>query len=166
MQLNYFDINKSLSELKKDRNKLAIKFHPDKYKGEDVAGKIAEINNEYDYVTNPKNRLKHSQQKKASPGIDPICYDQAQKIFHALTNLKSVDYDLLIRTVTQVTNWKDVSEAYYRSYGIHTLLHIQRAVPKQWNDRIIKIVVMANQVKTKTAEEVIKDLYNHISQFF
>lgn len=138
MRLLYFKLTDTPEELKEKRNQLAKKFHPDRNKNSNTNAIMQGINVEYDYV------LTHRQEppKKSTFIHDKeFLKQEAQHIFHALTNANGVDYNLLCQTFNNVTceQLKPLSVIYFRTYGFQLLNHIQEHVKDKKTKEAITI---------------------------
>lgn len=146
MQLKYFNLTDTAEVLKSKRHLLVKKHHPDKAPESQKVFKteiMKRINTEYDFVLKTSKgskslvELKYSKQKP----INKEAQQQAQNIFHALTNLSSVDYLLLLNTIMVINNWKEVTRLYYQMYGISIDLHLKKILPlKDWK-KILRIIL-------------------------
>jgi len=146
MKLYYFDIKDSPDVLKSKRNALIKKHHPDKAPEHQKAAKteiMKRINAEYEFLTkehkHPQVQEKFKQSK--SPLVNKEATEQAQNIFHAITNLDTINYLLLISTVTEIKNWKEVSDIYTRMYGVSTLKHLKKVIPSKELEKMLRIII-------------------------
>ncbi|HEY0029157.1 MAG TPA: hypothetical protein VGC65_00250 [Bacteroidia bacterium] len=188
-KLKFFDIRLSLPVLKKMRNDYALKHHPDKQKNEAAAkaasDMMALINDEYDYVINPKNRIPVISPSAGGPIFNKAkrgFYQhtgkstfgdysekekrQAQDLFHALSNGKGVDYDQFVNVANSITNWIAIIDIYSRVYG-NLYEHIKCYVKDPENIQYILTTLnqmIAYQAKTNL-ESNITSVFNIIKRF-
>lgn len=138
MRLNYFKIEMTAEELKKERNRLWKIHHPDKAKEADrpLKNKIMqEINAEYDYVL--KNGQKQPEndgyrkwtgshykpnESKGFKNRSTLQEIFVQNIFHALTKNSGVDIDLLLKTLSQINEREIdidiISDLFHKTYHV------------------------------------------------
>lgn len=186
MKLKYFNINHSLEDLKKKRKQYALRFHPDLYKSEGekttASKKMAEINAEYDYVTDPKNRVAKISPSAGGPifnpgGPKPKYSDQkvyterqkrqAQNLFHALTSGNGFDEELFVNTANAVRNWISVIEIYSKNYG-DLFEQIKISLKKEKHQKYVIDFINA-AIKDQAAENLssnLNNLFNIFSKIF
>ncbi|MGQ0829411.1 MAG: hypothetical protein ACT4ON_13565 [Bacteroidota bacterium] len=146
MQLHYFSIKDTPEILKSKRNALVKKHHPDKAPEHLKAAKteiMKHINSEYDFLLKEYKRPKVQDKSKHSQytSVNKKATEQAQNIFHALTQFSSINYLLLFTTVIEINDWEEVSKAYSRMYGISTLKHFKKTMPTSKVENLIKLIL-------------------------
>lgn len=186
MKLKYFNINHSLEDLKKKRKQYALRFHPDLYKSEGekttASKKMAEINAEYDYVVDPKNRVAKispssggpiftSGGKKSERTTKRAATEkeirQAQNLFHALSNGNGFDAELFVKTANAVKRWTIVLDVYSKNYGEFTE-HIAKYIKKE-HHRIYILDFVQGRIKEETIDNTeinLTDFFNILSKIF
>lgn len=170
MQQKYFNINDSLEALKARRREYAKKYFPDKYQTvaeQDKATAIMqEINSEYDFVTNPENRLKYQKAKPRVATKKPnwtanaaVEEKQAQNLFHALTNGGKVDMTLLIDTLNSISNHAGVIDIYQKKYNSDLVRDVYKYIKdEKYRDAI------ANHLKKIVISRVFKGFADFITK--
>lgn len=181
-QLKYFKINSSLEDLKKERNKYALQYHPDRQKSEALAkvasDKMALINDEYDYVTDPENRVSVISPSAGGPIFTPGTKTkftdqwkhhekelrQAQNFFHAFTNAKGVDMELLVNTANAIKNWTIIFLIYKSKYGSEFSEHLNLYVKNKTHLKVIKDFI--NESIKDNVSKNINNIFNVFSKIF
>lgn len=145
MHLNYFNDTDSIDDINREYKRLSKLYHPDINKDINENEKMKAINVERDYV------LQHRQEpakKESSIQDEEFLRRVAQNIFHALTNAKGVDYNLLVSTINKITyeEVKPITSIYFRTYGFDLVKHIQSLVKdKTTKDAIITFLNVAKE---------------------
>lgn len=177
MHLNYFKLEMTAEELKKERNRLWKLHHPDRAKEADKALKntiMQRINAEYDYVL--KNSQKEPEKIKYKTWSNGNVYTRTnenrfesskrilnnkivQNIFHALTNASGIDTDLLIFTLGKINNVDEIEELFFKNYGtsIHSLLN-EKAPPLAVTLILSKLVLHSTN-SIDSLEQIIRKIF-------
>lgn len=89
---------------------------------------------------------------------------QAQTIFHALTNLQSVDVNLLASTIKQVTNWDKLTEVFAKKYAIGLLpLAISKITDNQKRHEIYTLI---SKLQAEQTHDLVNSVFDTLGNIF
>ena len=163
MKLNYFTITDTADELREKRNALAKKHHPDKFPDAKKRAQtviMSAINDEYTWCM--ANGCKP---KITVPAGDP--QKQAQALFHALTNLHSIDVELLLKTIKQITDWDGVLKAYAGSYGTTLIFDATNHIAdEELRNQVLDVIMSSAGMATrfKQTAKTVYDIFKNLSK--
>lgn len=135
MRLLYFKQTDTLEQLKKERNRLAKKYHPDKNKSPDAIKTMQAINTEYEYVLSGK-----AIPTQIINVEDFEAIKQASKnIHHATVIEKNINYQLLYNTfqVLRYDQLKPLTEFYLKKYGIDLITDLEKKITNKRTKAIL-----------------------------